>query len=211
MDEMRGEVSCRVGFAPCSTTGRVTPPKSDRPLINTAKDIHIFMYFLKSARIGLRRFQISDCDFIVELWNDPDYIANVADRGIRTSVDAERYFSEKLLPNCREGGFGPYLVELIDTSYRMGFVGLFKRQEFEDADIGFAFLPSFRRMGYALESAQLIESYGRTTLGLKVINGFTSTTNRGSQIILSKLGLAYQKTFRMEGYEGDTKLYSKVC
>ena len=34
MDEMRGEVPFRVRFAPCSTTRRVTPPKSDRSFNN---------------------------------------------------------------------------------------------------------------------------------------------------------------------------------
>ena len=168
------------------------------------------MYFLETDRIALRRFNLSDSEFVLELWNDPDYITNVADRGIRTSADAVKYIAEKLLPNSNEKGFGPYLVESLETRTAIGFVGLFKRENIVDQDIGFAFLASFRGKGYALEAAKLLEYYGCTTLGLRKINGFTSVANQKSINVLLKLGMSYQKSFHMEGYEGDTRQYSKI-
>jgi RimJ/RimL family protein N-acetyltransferase len=168
------------------------------------------MYFLESPRLGLRRFGPSDSAFVVELWNDPAYLEHIGDRGVRTEADALRYLAEKLMPSCTEEGVGPYLVEKAGTRDRMGFVGFFKRPAFEGVDIGFAFLPAFRGKGYAHESAQLLEAFGRTVLKLQRLNGFTSTTNEASARILIQLGLVYQRTFHMEGYEGDTNQYSKT-
>ena len=43
---------------------------------------------LETARLNLRELTVDDADFIVAQLNDPDFIRNVADRGVRTAAAA---------------------------------------------------------------------------------------------------------------------------
>ena len=60
------------------------------------------------------------------------------------------------------------------------------RDELEDVDIGFAFLPAFRGRGYALEAAAATLDYGRTTLGLHRVAAIVSPGNADSLQLLGR-------------------------
>jgi ribosomal-protein-alanine N-acetyltransferase len=51
-------------------------------------------------------------------------------------------------------------------------------------------------------------NYGRTSLGLRRIVATTAPGNCGSIYVLEKLGLRFERTFRLEGQEGETSLYA---
>ena len=84
--------------------------------------------------------------------NDPDWLRFIGDRGVRTVDDARGYIEKGPMQMYARLGFGLYLVELKDAT-PIGLCGLIKRATLEDVDIGFAFLPEFRGLGYAQESA----------------------------------------------------------
>ena len=50
----------------------------------------VFVRVLETERMTLRWFDESDASFVLELLNDPAWIANIGDRGVRTLEDARR-------------------------------------------------------------------------------------------------------------------------
>src|SRR5205823_6689933 len=85
-------------------------------------------------------------------------------------------------------GFGLYLVEAKETGKPMGMCGLLKRDVLDHPDLGFAFLPPFRRQGVALESARAALAEARGAFGLERVLAITSPENAASIGLLDKLG-----------------------
>jgi RimJ/RimL family protein N-acetyltransferase len=135
-----------------------------------------------------------DAAFIVQLLNEPSFLQNIGDRGVRTVEDARRYMTEGPLASYERHGFGLFCVELKTAAANeplvpIGMCGLLKRDWLPDVDIGFAFLPQFWSRGYAFESAQAVLDWGRRARGVTRVVGITALHNKGSMRVLEKLGL----------------------
>lgn len=155
------------------------------------------MNVLETARLTLRRLTLDDAAFILTLVNDPDFIRFIGDKKVRSLEDARRYLSEGPLASYAQHGFGLYMTELRSDGTPIGMCGLLKREELDDADVGFAFLPPFRGQGYATEAAAAALEHGRTHFGLNRIVAIVSPDNAGSKRVLSKLGLNFERKFRL--------------
>ena len=161
-----------------------------------------------TPRLRLRRFRPDDAAFVLRLWNDPDYIANVRDSGLRSVADAEEYLLVTVGPRCIERGYGLYLVEVKADGASAGFAGMFRREGHAHPDIGYAFLPEYRGRGYAWEAAESFYLHARDVLRLPGLFGFTLPGNARSVRILTRMGMVYQRTFQMDGYPGETAQYA---
>ncbi len=138
------------------------------------------MIVLETDRLILRELTADDAAFILELLNDPGWLQYIGDRGVRNLADARQYIINGPMASYQRYGFGLYLVKLKDAETPMGICGLIKRDELEDVDIGFAFLPQFTGKGYALEAASAVMSYGSHELGIERIVAITSLDNHRS-------------------------------
>ena len=167
------------------------------------------MKIIETERLLLREITDDDAGFILELVNEPGWIQNIGDRGVRTIDDARRYIADKLAASYERNGFGLYLVELKETGASAGMCGLVKRDSLEDVDIGFAFLERFWSKGYAFESASAMMDFAQNTLGLKRIVAIVSPGNHSSIKLLEKLGLHFERMIKMPDDEEEIKLFSK--
>ncbi len=163
---------------------------------------------LETERLVLRRLTVADAPFLLELLNDPSFIRNVADRGVRTVSDAENYITTKFLTSYEQHGFGHYLVLLKATGEPVGTCGLMKRETVDDVDIGYGFPERFAGKGYATESAAAVLRYGREVLGLSRVVGFTSLMNHASQHVLEKIGLRYEGMRPLPGYDDESMVFA---
>ena len=145
------------------------------------------------GRVTLRNLTHADAPFILELLNDPDFIARIADRQVRSLEDAERYLTNGPMAMYAEFGFGLWCVELQTTRTPIGICGLLKRDWLEDVDIGFALLPEFRGRGYAREAAALALARGREVHGLSRIAAIVQRGNDPSERLLTALGFSFEK------------------
>ena len=166
------------------------------------------MKVLETERLILRWLTLADAPFLLELMNDPAFIRNVADRGLRTPDDAARYMTEKMFPSYEQHGFGMNVVELKSTGAAIGTCGLFKRETMEHVDIGYAFLRAFWGQGFAYEAAAAVIAHGRDVLRIPKIVGMTAPANESSIKLLQKLGLRFERMIQMDGYEGESKLFA---
>lgn len=166
------------------------------------------MNILETDRLMLCRLSIGDAAFILELLNDAAFLQYIGDKGVRNLDDAREYILNGPINSYERHGFGLYLTKLKDGGVPIGICGLLKRESLEDADIGFAFLPQFRRKGYGFESASAVLEYGRTVQGLNRIVAVTSPDNYASIILLKKLGLRFEKMVRLSDDDRESKLFS---
>jgi RimJ/RimL family protein N-acetyltransferase len=163
---------------------------------------------LETERLNLRQIAAGDAEFILELLNEPSFLRNIGDKGVRTVDDARQYIADGPVESYERLGFGLWLVELKDSKVPIGICGLVKRDALTDVDIGYAFLPRFWSMGYAYESASAVKSYAMNVLGLKRLLAITSQENAGSIKVLEKIGLKFDRMIRLSEGEPEIKLFA---
>ena len=164
------------------------------------------MKILETERLLLRQFSTDDADFILRLLNEPSFIQNIGDRGVRTLEDARSYILRVPISSYEKNGFGLYLVILKQTSASIGMCGLIKRDVLEDVDIGYAFLPEYWSKGYAVEAALAVKKYARDGIGLRRLVAITDPENQASIRLLEKLGLRFEKMVRLSEDDIELKL-----
>ena len=163
---------------------------------------------LETERLILREMNDDDASFMLQIVNVPEFIEYVGDRGVRTVDDAIKYVNDGPVASYAEHGFGLWLVELRETGEKLGICGFVKRDNLDDVDIGFGFLPQYWSKGYAYESAIATMEYGRSTLGLKRIIGVTNPDNESSVGLLEKIGLKFERMVQMAEGEKEIELFA---
>ncbi len=166
-------------------------------------------WLLETERLRLRPVNVDDEELMLAVWNDPAFIRNVVDRGIRTAEQARKAIEEGARKLFEEHGYGPYCMSLKSNGTLIGICGLFKRENLDDPDIGFAVLPDYCGKGFAGEAAVAVVDYARTELGLGMLTAIVSPTNAASIGLIEKLGLTYQRMITMPGDDQAICLYSR--
>lgn len=149
------------------------------------------MTVLKTERLRLRLLTLEDAPFILRLLNEPSFIRHIGDKRVRTEEDARAYITKGPLDTYARLGFGLWVVEELATGAPAGVCGLLKRDELEDVDIGYAYLPEFWSRGYATEAAAATLAHARAALGLRRVLAVVNEDNHGSIRLLEKLGFVY--------------------
>ena len=163
---------------------------------------------LETDRLQLRLLSIDDAEFILRLLNEPSFIKNIGDRGVRTLDDARVYILKGPIASYEKFGFGLWMVETRSAAAPIGICGLLKRDVLEDVDIGYALLPEFWSRGYALESASAVMSYASEKLGLKRVVAVTNSDNKSSIRLLEKMGFYYERMVRLSEGAPEIKLFA---
>lgn len=163
---------------------------------------------LETDRLRMRPVTTDDTELMLAIWNDPAFIRNVADRGIRTPEQARDAIEAGAQKLFTDYGYGPYCLSLKSNGDLIGICGLFRRDNLPDADIGFSLLPDYRGQGYAGEAAIEILRHARDDLGLKRLTALVSPQNIPSIGLIEKLGLKFDRFITMPGDEEEISLYS---
>lgn len=163
---------------------------------------------LETPRLVLRRLTLDDADLLLAIWNDPAFVHNVGDRGVRTLEQARVAVRAGPLQLYADYGFGPYALVLKADASRIGICGLFKRDNLDHPDIGFALLPDYCGKGLAGEAAFAVLEHARDDLCLETLTGIVSPGNEPSIGLLEKLGLSFSRMITMPGDEHEVCLYS---
>jgi RimJ/RimL family protein N-acetyltransferase len=164
-----------------------------------------------TARLSLDWLTLDDADFIVRLVNDPQWLAFIGDKAVRTREDACAYLNTGPLDMYDRLGYGLYRVSL-RANYPhpdepIGLCGLVRRDGLDAPDLGFAFLPAGRGRGYALEAAQAVVEHGFGPLALPRILAITLAHNQRSCKLLERLGMTVQGGVRVPADGPDKLLY----
>ena len=166
------------------------------------------MVVLETERLRLRSLSVDDADFILRLLNEPSFLHNIGDKGVRTRDDACSYILNGPVASYEKFGFGLYMVELRGSGAPVGICGLLKRDVLEDVDLGYALIPEFWSQGYAAESATAVMSFASTVLGLKRVVAVTNPDNHSSIRLLERIGFRYEKMVRLSDGAPEIKLFA---
>ncbi len=148
---------------------------------------------VETPRLELREVAFSDAAFLLALLNDPSWLENIGDRGVRSREDAERYIRDAIRAPYQALGFGLYAVQLKSTALPIGICGLVKRDFLSAPDLGVALLPEFAGFGYASEAARAVMLHAQARLGIRQLYAIVRRGNQRSVRLLERLG------FRREG------------
>jgi RimJ/RimL family protein N-acetyltransferase len=163
---------------------------------------------LATPRLHLRRLTLDDADLMLAIWNDPAFVRNVGDRGIRTHEQACAALEDGPLKLYADYGYGPYVMVLRSEGSRIGICGLFRRDNLEHPDIGFAVLPDYCGQGFAGEAAMAVLEYARDELRLEQLAAIVSPGNAPSIGLIEKLGLSFAGMITMPDDDREICLYS---
>jgi RimJ/RimL family protein N-acetyltransferase len=165
---------------------------------------------LATPRLRLRTADAadpSDVAFYRALVNDPGFIEQIGDRGIRTPEDARVGLRDGPVAMQETRGHSLWIVELKADGTPIGMCGLIKRDALEQVDIGYAYLAAYRGQGYAYEAGSAVLAFA-PTLGLRRVLAITSPNNIASNCLLRKLGMRFERFMHLVPEDAGTNLYS---
>lgn len=151
------------------------------------------MFVCETPRLLIRRLDATDAPFILRLLNEPSFLENIGDRGVRSLDDARAYLAKGPFASYEQHGFGLFHVSLKTGGDAIGMCGLLKRDWLDAPDVGFAFFPEFWSKGYAYESSVGVIEWGRRTFGITRVVGIVKPANMGSIRVLEKLGMTFAR------------------
>lgn len=163
-----------------------------------------------TARLRLRTADAgdpADGAFYRALLNDPGFIEQIGDRGVRTVDEARQALLEGPVAMQEARGHSLYVVERREDGIAVGMCGLIKRDTLDGVDIGYAFLEAWCGRGYAFEAGQAVLDYA-PTLGLRRVLAITSPNNIASNCLLRKLGMQFERFMHLVPDDAGSNLYS---
>lgn len=165
------------------------------------------MEVLRTPRLRLRWFTEHDAPFVLELLNEPAWIENISDAGVRDIPQAQGWIRERLIANYWRLGHGFWAVERLADGALLGLCGIFKREGLEHPDVGYGFLTRHGGQGYAREAAAACLRYANEVLGMRRVQAITSASNVRSAHLLARLGMQDCGLQSIEGYEHPERLF----
>jgi len=112
------------------------------------------MIVAETPRLRLRWLTADDAAFILALVNDPSWIANIGDKGIRDLDGARRYIETGPKAMVARFGFGLNLIETRDGT-PVGLCGLIKRDSLPDVDLEAARQEAEKACGHQIDDNDL--------------------------------------------------------
>ena len=165
------------------------------------------MHILDTERLALREFTPLDAPFLLRLVNEPGWLRNINDPGVRTLDEALAWAEGRLFKAYRELGHGFWAVERREDGVLVGMCGLFKRPALPEPDLGYALLAEHEGRGYALEAARACVAHAREALDWTTLMAITALDNERSTSLLAKLGFVEQGQQQLEGYDGPSRVF----
>jgi RimJ/RimL family protein N-acetyltransferase len=146
-------------------------------------------YFLKSARLGFRRWQKDDLPLALQLWGDPAVTRHISARGFTDHEIALRLELE--IGNQRTHGIQYWPVFLLATGEHVGCCGLRPRDTPEIPEFGVHIVSRHWRRGYALEAASSVLGYAFSVRRARAVFAGHSPANDASRALLERLGFVH--------------------
>ena len=162
---------------------------------------------LETKRLFLRPLVRDDAEFILRLLNEPSWLEFIGDKNVYSLNDAKKYIELVPMTMYQRYGFGLFLVCAKETSTPLGLCGLMKRDNLDDADLGYAFLPEFWHKGFALEAVESVIDYAKNTHQLSRILALSKSSNTPSIKLLNKVDFLFDRDLKLLEDEENLQIY----
>ena len=169
------------------------------------------MPIAETSRLLLSKINLKDADFFLKLVNSPHWLKYIGDRKVKTIEDAKAYLQNGTLKSYKDFGFGFYKLQLKEEGKKIiGVCGLIKREQLEDAEIGFALLPKYEGKGFGFEASAAVLKLAEEKFNIKKIIAITLAKNTSSINLLGKLGLTFEKKVKPFDDGKELLLFAKI-
>ncbi|MBT8141340.1 MAG: GNAT family N-acetyltransferase [Gammaproteobacteria bacterium] len=142
--------------------------------------------------------------------NTPGWLEFIGDRNIDSVHAADDYIVQRFIPTYEQTGCGFWCVVELSTKEPIGTISMIQRENLDEIDLGFAFLPKYEGNGFAFEASQAILEKERKESGLQSVLAFTDLNNQRSRKLLSKLGFSELGLKIVKPEWGESLLYRLV-
>lgn len=159
--------------------------------------MHPEAYLVSNGSLWIRKFTLDDCNFVLNLVNDPDWLKYIGDRQVDDLSQARLFIENGPFKSYQDNGFGLYVFGVDNRP--AGMVGLLQRDYLEYPDLGYAILPLFRGKGLTNLACQALLKYEYERVGLQKIMAMVSPDNQASVNVLIRLGFTELQTIENEG------------
>jgi len=152
--------------------------------------------FVRTDRLVLRRFTMSDIDSLVRLDSDPQVMRFLTGKPT-PRVEIEDQVLPGILRDYQRGPAGRFAGIERSTGEFVGWLALQPAEDgsVADVELGFRLRASVWGRGYATEGACALIWKGFTELGVKRVWAQTMAVNIASRRVMVKAGLSYVRTF----------------
>lgn len=163
---------------------------------------------MRTARLVIQPLSLDDDAFVLRLLNEPSFMENIGDKGVRDLDGARAYLRDGPLASYAQHGFGLWRVGLAGEGTAIGTAGLLKRDYLDGIDIGYAFLPEFTGQGYALEATRAVMEHARQLPGVSGVLAIVNEHNVRSIGLLGKLGFRPDGSVRIPGSDQTVRRFA---
>lgn len=163
---------------------------------------------LQTERLTLRKLNLNDTAFIIELVNSPGWLQYIGYRNIHTTEDANKHLEDGPLKSYEQNGFGLLLIQLKSTGAPIGMCGLLKREALPLPDLGYALLPAYEGKGYITEATSAYLAYVAQQLQIEKLMAITNVDNEKSIRVLEKLHFVFERYMNLSGDDHPVRLFS---
>ena len=150
-------------------------------------------FTLETERLQLREFTPEDAGYALRQLNEPSFIENIADRGVRDLEQARAYLLNGPMAGYENNGYGLWAVVEKSSGQIIGMCGLIKRPNLDHADLGYAFLPEYFGKGFAFEACTASIAAASRNFGMPQLLAIVNPDNTPSRRLLEKLGFRLQE------------------
>jgi RimJ/RimL family protein N-acetyltransferase len=148
-------------------------------------------YFIKTSRLGFRKWHEDDLGIAIELWGDYEVTKFFDARGKLFRKEVQERLTKEIMCQ-KEHGVQYWPIFLLETNMHVGCCGLrpydLSQQIYE---IGFHIRSNQWRRGYAHEAADTVIDYAFNTFKAKTLFAGHNPKNDASRYLLKLLGFRY--------------------
>ena len=146
---------------------------------------------LETERLLMRKWSLTDAEAALDLWGDPVVMKYVG-QPVRNIQEA-RNLLEWAITYEEKHRFCRWPVVEKASGQVVGGCGLMYQNDERDIDLGYYFIPSRWRLGYATEISTACVRYAFEILGVHELIATVDMNNLASQRVLDKCGFKFRR------------------
>jgi len=157
---------------------------------------------LKTERLTLRGWEISDAEALFSLNSDPDFVKYLGAGNTLNRQDSWRVLA-MLAGHWTLKGFGLWAIVHNETQEVIGRAGLWEPEGWPGIELGWGISPKFWGKGYAIEAATACLNWAFTELKLQSVISIIHPDNLASKKLALKLGEKYNYSAELNDIKFD--------
>jgi RimJ/RimL family protein N-acetyltransferase len=159
---------------------------------------------LETPRLSLRPMAENHFEDVVALYSDAEVMRYINKGKGRTRAES-RERMDAMIRHWADHGFGMWALFHKETGAFVGRCGLCYLDKTSDVELGYTLHKQFWRQGLATEASRACLRFGFDVVGLQEIVAITTAENIGSQAVMRKLGMTFDRIARY--YETEVLLF----